>query len=217
MPEREEPFTEICEIRAALYGFLANCLIFEPSPDTLRSLKEHASVLEERSVPLLQSEVTWAIQGLARSVTESSSQDLAIDFAGLFLGGRDGMVCPSESSYLEKMLYGQATLQVIDFYGKHGFMKERSFQEPDDHFSLECAFMSLLGWRFVDIAAKEGVDSAVCRNNLEAQSDFHGDHLARWIPAWAKEIQQCAETPFYRAVALLAGTLLETDREFLAK
>ena len=171
--------------------------------------------MKERIVLWEESTLTASFQNLLNALAQSTPENLAVDYTGAFLGGKEGLICPSESSYIEKKVYGEATLKVMEFYREQGFVKDDSFHEPDDHIALECAFMSILGWNFIEMAEKEGMDAPQCEKHLVLQLDFLKDHLLNWVPAWAKQVQDFSETNFYRAIAHLTQTLVEADRRLL--
>jgi len=206
---------EILKVRASIYGLLARCLFSEPSPETLKVTKEELSLIKGGAVLQDEPALMATVQALLDVLEHSTPELLAVDYAGLFLGGREGSVCPSESTYLEKKIYGETTLKVIEFYGQQGFVKDGSFQEPDDHIAMECAFMSVLGWKSVEIARENGLDSHRLRKHVKLQHHFLTEHLLRWIPAWGKQVQDSSETEFYRALVSLALAWVEADRGVL--
>jgi TorA maturation chaperone TorD len=104
----------------------------------------------------------------------------------------------------------------MEFYARHGFAKDASFHEPDDHIAVECAFMSVLCSHFVETVRREGIEAAPCQKQLGVQLQFLTEHLMKWIPDWANEVQDFAETDFYRALAGLTKTWVEADQRFLA-
>ena len=211
----ESPSLERFEARASVYGLLATLLCSEPSSETLQTTREKLRVVKGVSALWNEPELGAMAQDLWNAVGRSNPGKIAVDFAGLFLGGREGLTCPSESSYMEKIVYGQTTLSVMEFYAQHGFAKDDSFHEPDDHIAVECAFMSVLCSQFVEMARREGIEVAPCQEQLGVQLQFLTEHLMKWIPDWANEVQDFAETDFYRALAGLTKTWVEADQRFL--
>jgi TorA maturation chaperone TorD len=203
------------EIRTSLYDLVAAGLYCEPSADSLKGFQEQLAALTELS-PSWAEEALWAcVRGMGESIPEANTEDLAVDYAGLFLSGRDGSACPTESSYLDNVIYGPSALDVMEFYVEAGFVKEDVFSEPEDHIALECAFMGLMGKDFLDMVRTGRLESAEARTSLERQRAFLADHLLKWVPHWAGQVESLAETPFYRALARLARTLIEADKRLL--
>ena len=211
----KRPSIEIFKTRASLYGLLATFLYSEPSSETLEKARRQLGLIKEMITLWDEPALTASVQNLLNALTRSTPENLAVDYTGLFLGGKEDLICPSESSYLEKKVYGEATLKVMEFYGKQGFVKDDSFHEPDDHIAVECVFMSVLGWNLIEMAQKEGMDAPQCQKHLELQLDFLKGHLLNWIPAWAKQVQDFSETNFYRAIAHLTQILVEADQRLL--
>jgi len=206
---------EIFEVRASLYGLLAKCLFSEPSSEILKEVEEQLSSLREKIAIWDEPELRASFQNLLNALAQSNPENLAVDYAGLFLGGKEGSICPSESSYLEKIVYGQSTLKVIEFYAQHGFIKDETFHEPDDHIAVECAFMSVMGWSFVEMIRGGRMESSDYRNHLEPQLHFLTDHLMKWVPVLATYVRESSETDFYRTLAKFSQTLVEADCRLL--
>jgi TorA maturation chaperone TorD len=208
---------EIFEVRASLYGLLAKCLFSEPSLDTLREIEEQVSSLREKIAIWDEPELKTGFQNFLNALARSNPEKLAVDYAGLFLGGKEGSICPSESSYVEKIVYGQSTLKVIEFYAQYGFIKDETFHEPDDHIAVEFAFMSVMGWNFFEMIREGGTESFRYRSHLEPQLNFLTEHLMKWVPAWATDVREreSSETDFYWALAKFSQTLVEADHRLL--
>ena len=113
----ESPSIEIFEVRVIIYGLLATLLYSEPSSDTLEKTREQLGFLKGMFTSWREPALVTNVQNLLNAMEQSIPENLAVDYAGLFLGGKEGLTCPSESSYLEKILYGQTTLRVMEFYG----------------------------------------------------------------------------------------------------
>ena len=207
---------EIFEVRASLYGLLAKCLFSEPSLETLKEVEEQASGLREKMAAWDEPELKTGFQHFVNALARSNPEKLAVDYAGLFLGGEEGSICPSESSYVENVVYGQSTLKVIEFYAQHGFIKDETFHEPDDHIAVEFAFMSVMGWNFFELTREGGTESFRVRSRLEPQFNFLTDHLMKWVPAWAAHVTEFSEADFYRALAKFSQALVEADHRLLS-
>ena len=203
------------QTRVDLYGIVAACLRAEPSKSTLVSLSEQLPVLKERMKSWDEPKLREAVESMVKAL-KVSPKALATDYAGLFLVGIDGAKCPSESAYLEKVVYGQSTMEVMEIYTQHGFIKESSFKEPEDHIALECAFMATLGEAFLSVYQKSGITSSRGQKALQAQIQFLEQHVSRWIPLWSKAVEKSAKTAFFRAVAILTHALVEADRRLLS-
>jgi len=211
----EDLSTVIFEVRPPIYGLLANLLYSEPSSETLEKARKQLGWAEGVVVLWDEPGLAASVQNFLKAFARSTQESLAVDYAGLFLGGKEGLICPSESSYLENKVYGEATLKVIEVYAKQGFVKEDAFHEPDDHIAVECAFMATLGWDLIQMVKEKGIDAPACQEHVKLQLDFLKEHLLNWIPDWAKQVQDFSETDFYRALAGLTQTWIEADQRLL--
>lgn len=207
---------QLFEIRAFLYEVAAAALYAEPTAEILENLQERLAGLTESS-RVWPDEPLWAsVRDLLESISGADTEDLAVDYAGLFLSGRDGSICPSESCYLENSIYGNSTLKVMELYAEAGFVKDDAFTEPEDHIALECAFMGLMAGELANEAAERGAESDRARDLIKQQIAFLAGHLLKWVPLWADRVERGAETAFYRSLARLVGILTAADQRLLA-
>lgn len=202
------------EARALLYAVLAASLRSEPSAAMLTELRDQVSSANKRMSEWPEPALGRSVGRLLKAIAPAVPEDLAVDYADLFLTGKIDL-SPSESAYLEKTVYGEATLDVIESYACFGFVKEDSFTEPHDHIALECAFMAALSVELLDWAGSNS--RAQLKSLILAQSDFVELHLGRWVPEWAKKVEEAAATDFYKAIAGLAVSLIEADGDLLAQ
>jgi len=202
------------EERADLYAVLAASFRGEPSAEFLIELTDRVSFLKEKMGGQPQSALQQSIDSLLKALVAATPEVLAGDYADLFLSGRNAHLAPSESAYLEEMIYGQVTVDVIETYAEFGFIRDESFREPHDHIALECAFMAALAVELLEHA--RGGDRDELKRLTDAQASFIELHMGRWIPGWAKKVKAAAGTAFYKAVAQLASSLIDADRNLLA-
>jgi TorA maturation chaperone TorD len=211
----KSPDLFLLEARVFLYSVLAASVRSEPSEAVLGELTDRLSALNKNMTGQWQPELGRSIEALLKTLASDNPEDLAADYADLFLLGKNGSGAPSESAYLEGMLYGRATMDVIEFYAQFGFVRENSFREPADHIALECAFMAALGMELVEHS--RGGNRGELKRLVDAQSNFLRIHMAQWVPGWAEKVKEAAETNFYKAIADLASSLLAADRDLLAR
>lgn len=202
------------EARAVLYALLAASFRGEPSAEFLIELTDRVSFLKEKMWGQPQSALQQSIDSLLKALVAATPEVLAADYADLFLSGRNAHLAPSESAYLEEMIYGQVTVDVIETYAEFGFIRDESFREPHDHIALECAFMAALAVELLEHARCGDRDEL--KRLTDAQASFIELHMGRWIPGWAKKVKAAAGTAFYKAVAQLASSLIDADRDLLA-
>src|SRR5208337_2006457 len=99
---------------ALLYAVLASSFRAEPSAEVLSELTDRTSSLKGRMTRRPLSVLQPCIDSLLKALVSATPEALAGDYADLFLAGKNGRLAPSESAYLEKTIYGQATVDVIE-------------------------------------------------------------------------------------------------------
>jgi TorA maturation chaperone TorD len=211
----KSPDLFLLEARVFLYAVLSASLRSEPSADLLEELSTRIPSLKRDMADRLQLDLRQSIDALLNALTSATPEDLAADYADLFLSGKNGSWAPSESAYLEGMLYGKATMDVIEFYAQFGFVRENSFTEPSDHIAAECAFMASLGMELLEHASAG--DGSESKRLVDAQLNFLKFHMSQWAPGWAEKVKEAAGTDFYKAVTDLARSLLAADLDLLAR
>jgi anaerobic sulfite reductase subunit A len=142
--------------------------------------------------------------------------DLAVEYAGLFLGvwGKPGH--PSESYYLTKgqLIMQQPRDDVLKLYKAMGVDKAGQFKEPEDHIALELQFMAHLCDK-TNAALKDG-NFKDARKYLDVQRNFLDEHLGKWVPKLASDILTSARHEFYRAIAKITKAYVDADKELVA-
>ncbi len=126
---------------------------------------------------------------------------------------------PHESEYIEGKLSFQRSNAIADvsgFYKAFGLTVSDKHPERHDHVSLELEFMAfLLG---LERQAAEGDEDSredrleVCRN---AQSRFLKEHLAWWLPAFAKLLCKEDRGGYYESVGVFLAALVAAERGIL--
>jgi TorA maturation chaperone TorD len=139
------------------------------------------------------------------------------DFADLFVGPFELKAHPWGSVYLhvDKEVFGESTIEVHQYYKMYGVDLDTGVNEPADHIGLMFAFLSYLFSKMLD--ASYGEDEIDIW--IEAIRKFLTDHMLTWSSVFFNLVQENAETPYYKNVALLADGVLEdiaklTNAEF---
>ena len=206
---------QLFEIRTFLYEAAVAGLHREPAAEILENLHERLAGLTESS-QLWTDESLWAsVRDLLEAIPGADTEDLAVDYAGLFLSGRDGSMCPAESCYLDGSIYGPRTMKVMELYAEAGFVKDDAFTEPEDHIALECAFMGLMAGELAREIRERGRESDRAQALIERQLVFLTDHLLKWVPLFADRVESRAETAFYKSYARFVRILTAADRRLL--
>jgi anaerobic sulfite reductase subunit A len=155
--------------------------------------------------------------GLEGRDLEKVRQELAVEFAGLFLGVWRVPAHPSESVYVTagQLLMQKPRDDVLKVYRSMGVDKASSFAEPEDHIALELQFMTHMCEK-TNTALKDG-NLAYAKTCLEVQRDFLREHLGKWVPKLVADILKSARGDFYKAVAKITKGYVEMDKKVVAE
>ncbi|MCL2892866.1 TorD/DmsD family molecular chaperone [Brenneria tiliae] len=141
--------------------------------------------------------------------------DLAVDYAAVFLGAgiAEGIVAyPYESVYTspERLVMQDAWEQVVSLYQAKGLNKAGALDIPEDHIALECEFMATLCRDSGQAVAAQDLPGVSA--SLREQQRFLAQHLLNWVPAFCADIQKCAQTDFYKAIAGITTGYLRLEQ-----
>ncbi len=183
--------------RACLYTFFARLFTDHTTGD---DLDQYMSFLQTVS-----GEYKAIGQNLQKSLgewskIESADHLLKTEYARLFIVA--GGVRPYESVYLgsEPLLMREPWLQVKEFYRRNGLILEKPAPHPEDHASVELAFMAHL------IQTGDTV--------LE-QKSFFGEHIYKWLPQMFKDLQESQQACFFKEMAAHALDFIEQENSML--
>lgn len=139
---------------------------------------------------------------------------LHLDHMALF-SGPSPLAAPWESVWRErdKLLFGEQTQKVLEFYRSWGISIENEGHEPEDHLGLELAFAAFLLQRF--LADPQSL-STMGQSPLESLTVFLGEHILPWAGLCLSCVQEKAETAFYREFSVLIRVLLLNLRQDLS-
>ena len=127
---------------------------------------------------------------------EAVRDDLEREFTRLFVGPRPPIL-PHETYYREDTDFrGSGLTEVEASYGAAGWSPPEDYPEENDYVAVELAFLRNLIRR-----QREGYEET-----FGYQRVFHEEHLSEWIPAFADDVRERTDEPFYEGVAdVLAG------------
>ncbi|HIE58166.1 MAG TPA: hypothetical protein EYP88_08055, partial [Anaerolineales bacterium] len=81
--------------------------------------------------------------------------------------------------------------------------------EAPDHIVIELEFMYYLIFR--ELEALEQSDIERARRFLDIQDAFLRDHLGTWISKFAKNVEENAQTDFYKNLAIVSKQFVQSD------
>lgn len=106
----------------------------------------------------------------------------------------------------------QELADITGFYNAFGLKVSDRLLERGDHVSVECEFLHFLLHK-ESVALEDGAQdkAEICR---EASQRFFSDHLAHWLPAFARRLSKNSEG-FMKKVAVFAFEFVERDCRIL--
>ena len=208
--------------RKLIYRFLARTYATEATVEFLKELSANKDLfLASAEDPEIHGtklgdgfkEVSEYLTNLKGAELEKVRLDLAVEYAGLFLGVWRVPAHPSESAYVTK---GQLIMQeprdeVLKMYRSMGVDRADKFKEPEDHVALELQFMMHLCEK--TNAALRNNDPSEARKCLDVQKEFLERHLGKWVPELCADILKSARSQFYKAVAKITEGYVEMDKK----
>jgi putative dimethyl sulfoxide reductase chaperone len=195
--------------RSVMYGFLATLFRDQPTTELIDQFRDQAfrEALSEAGVNLPD-------DFFAGSDKQYLTK-LQVEYARLFIGP-GGHISPHESVHRkdeESRLYGQATVNVMEFLETAGFDFKTDYKGLPDHISVELEFMqTLTGW---EAEALEEGNTKLATQCLDIEKYFFQQHLAHWIPGFCTKVAEDAELPFYREIAKLTSDFIVMEEEYL--
>jgi len=197
--------------RAAIYSVLA--LGFQPptaqilsrllTPASRASLARAATLL----YPEHKADLLSGIEALAQAGA-SDSAALASRYHFLFGHTARGEITPYETEYGNEALFQQPQElgDLMGFYRAFGLAMKADQHERPDHVSCEFEFLMFLALK--EAYALEHNDDAMRQETCKAQILFMRDHVGRFLPAFAGQLQRADRCGFY-------GNLGELCRRFV--
>jgi len=145
-----------------------------------------------------------ALSGLPEIATTSVLDELAVDFADIYLNFAL-RAAPTESPWFDPdhMERQQPMFAVRAYYRRHGLRVLDWSKRPDDHLVAQLLFLAHL-FASQDM---EALREAAC---------FLDEHLRRWIGRFAARVAQRCGTPFYAGLALVTAAYVEELRDLLS-
>jgi len=204
---------DMADHRSHIYGFLALVYRQEVTADLLSRIKDpqFLGVFTDLGVE--------GIEVFLQSSEEKLIEDLAVEYARLFLGpGKH--ISPHESIHHQRedgdwgTLWGADTVDVKKFIEATGLNYEADYKGMPDHISVEFEFMAALIRREKQAWVESDEKSA--RSCVSVQKKFLEEHLIQWIPDFCDKVVQQAELPFYRAVAELTRSFIDFENKELS-
>ena len=214
--------TKVHQFREMLYLFLSRSFSREVDKAFLQNLFEVSYSLQDSLKDIEESSLSRGrelLESFCKEIRGADEEvvlgDLARHYAFLFLGVGPENIALCESAYRNErgLLFQNAYFDILEKYREVGLGKREDFSEPDDHLSLELAYMAHLShWTFSSI--ETGKEEEVEKFH-QYQRDFLKGHLLPWIPHFVRGLSEVSSSTFYKALAYLLEGYIKIDFEFL--
>jgi len=189
--------------RAAMYVFLGQSFVC-PKDGFVVRLSESLDV--SRSAEL-GDEVIFELGRVADGLDEARGLPLDRvqgEYTRLFINAFPHLPCPPyESAYRSRSLIGKATELVAATYREWGLEVD---DKSADHVGAELEFMAFLIRLSLEDAHTDTTD---------AQKAFFRDHIMKWMPEFAADLDREASLGLYGSVARTLTTFLVSEGRIL--
>lgn len=150
------------------------------------------------------------LEDVVNSLPESDQlAALIIDFSRLFVGPFKLLAPPYGSVYLD----GPQAVQKNSLHDLETRYKSLGLdvvlKEGPDHITIELEFMYFLIFKEVE-ALNKGLNSSA-DDYRKKQTLFLEEHLTKWVPEFAHNVQLHAQTDFYKNIVQMTNTFIDTD------
>ena len=192
--------------RMTVFRLLSDCF-FLPDP----GLSEKLQNLEFNMANVCEAAVNL-VQNMRKEFKAGGEiEPLKVDFSKLFVGPYKLFAAPYGSVYLEseRKMMGDSTLDVKKKYREAGLDTAINFKDAPDHITAELEFMHYLIFKEIEAFADSDMETTI--GFIQKQKFFLEDHLMAWVPEFASNIVEHAETPFYQNLAKTTKSFLKED------
>lgn len=208
---------EPAQARAAAYALIAHGFQY-PDGDALSTLREpmrweHWPGVLERTASQTR-EPLELVKNAVRAVADGSEdarQELQERYDNLFGHAVRG-ACPAyEMEYGRNEIIRQASdlADLAGFYRAFGMEIADEANGRPDHITVECEFMSALCLKEAYAHSQGDTKNAdIC---VDAQRTFLRDHLARWLPAFARQVEEADAGGLFGAFARFADAFVKAE------
>ena len=204
----ESPMIEDLKEERHILDFLKQVFLKEPTKGTLQELEKIGITTEENDIDKGFDLITSAsIKNKDR--LDEYSEDLALEFARLFIGPENPPAIPYASFYLSesKTVMTDITTEVRKRYLDAGMAVKDLYSTPDDHIGIELEFISYLTKKIIELY-EDGQRSESSRL-FEIRNNFINKHMASWVPLFVEKILESTQEDFYRGAAIVLGDVIE--------
>lgn len=197
----------LAEARSDMYKFIASFYLSEPTEESVLKVANQRLVSQLSEV--FSTMTVSPLKRLAKKI-DGKFDDIKQDYHSLFLVPLDKFVTPYESVYREKAMHQSTTVQVKNEYIEASAVVDDKFSfNAPDYIGYELDFMRFLCESEAKAWQKDR--KTIARKNQNFQNKFLKEHLSKWVPELAKNIEKNAETDYYKFVARITKQFVAND------
>jgi TorA maturation chaperone TorD len=219
MATSHEELKELEMNLAKIYSLLSRIFREEVDGEFLEDMKSCISRQLNIDAPEISEGYTELRNFLEKNeINKELVEDLAADYASLFLGIGKYPAHPYESVYLseDKIIMRKPWNDVVRAYREEGLQKVEWFKEPEDHIAIELEFMTYLSLEISEALEKR--EREVWLHLLNVQNKFLSNHLKKWIPRFCRDVEKGSQKhTFYKALAKITERFIVVNQENIAK
>lgn len=141
-----------------------------------------------------------------RSV-EDVQDELETKYTRVFVGPRPPVLAHETYYREDEDFLGEGLAQVQASYAAAGWNPPEAYPEEDDHVAVELAFL-----RYLVDRQRRGDEETFGFERV-----FLDEHLFHWVEAFAEDVLDTTDEPFYRAGAKVVEGFAEFEDELVAQ
>ncbi len=186
-----------------LYNLLRQVFLKEPTKELIEDLSR-VDIPDEINDDIY-SGLKMVIESCKNNVHRIDEwlEDLAIEYARLFIGPMNPPAVPFASFYLSesRSLMTDETIDVRKRYLEAGMAVKDLYSIPDDHIGIELEFVFYLNQKILEDF--EDNRRAEASRFFELREDFINNHMRLWVPHFAERIIEHSREDFYTGAAFI--------------
>jgi TorA maturation chaperone TorD len=203
----ESPMIEDLKEERQILSLLKHIFLKEPAKEFLQELGEINIVTEENDIDKGLNLIAHSVRANKDRLDEYA-EDLAVEFARLFIGPKNPPAIPYASFYLSELraIMTDITIDVRKKYLEAGMAVKDLYSMPEDHIGIELEFISYLTEKIIDLYEKG--ERGEASRLFELRNKFKDEHMASWAPLFADKILSFTNDNFYRGSAIMLKGLI---------
>lgn len=192
-----------------LYNLLRQLFLKEPTRELINDLAKIDTPDET------DDGISYGLKLMIESIRKNENriddwtEDLATEYARLFIGPQNPLAVPYASFYLSesRLLITDETIDVRKRYLEAGMAVKELYSIPDDHIGIELEFVYSLTKKIIEFY-EHGLREEASRL-FEIREDFLREHMTKWIPLFTDKVLESSQEDFYRGAAVILGELIK--------